>query len=359
MDSEMILARGGEFSSALLLWFARAARDLPWRRDCSPYRVWISEIMLQQTQMERGVEYFKRWMRLFPDVESVARADESAVLAAWEGLGYYSRARNLHRAAKTVVREYGGDFPSGYADIRALPGVGEYTAGAISSIAFDNPRPAVDANVLRIFSRLCDIDADAASPETRRGVTELVRALTPEGRAGEFCQALMELGALVCGKRARCAECPVAALCLARERGTVPDRPVRKASAGYRKLVTVAAVVARGDEVFIRQRPEGGLWPGLWEFPGGVVGDGEDPERALDRALGGDGSGIASAGAEKIGLVRHGYTVWRVALHGYLLRAGASFSPPGGGEWAARGTLGKRAFPAGQRKLLELLGWKS
>ncbi len=358
-DGETIRARGGEFAKALLAWFARAARPLPWRGEYSPYSVWISEIMLQQTQMERGVEYFRRWMRLFPDVRAVAGAEESAVLAAWEGLGYYSRARNLHRAAKVIAEEYGGEFPEDFADIRALPGVGEYTAGAISSIAFNNPRPAVDANVLRIFSRLCNIDADVAGADVRRDVTALVRDLTPAGKAREFCQALMELGALVCGKKPRCGGCPVAGLCLALRRGTAGERPVKKPPARHKKLETAAAVILRGEKVFIRQRPAGGLWPGLWEFPGDVVAEGESPEAALDRVLGGGGSGMASAGAEKIGLVRHGYTVWRVTLHGYLLRLSpaASFAG-GGGRWVAKESLEEYAFPAGHRKLLALLGWK-
>ncbi len=357
-DSDNPLPRpGAGFADALLLWFARAQRPLPWRRDCGAYRVWISEIMLQQTQMDRGVAYFNKWMRRFPDIRSVAAAGEDAILAAWEGLGYYSRARNLHRAAKVIMEKHGGVFPPAFADIRALPGVGEYTAGAISCIAFNNPYPAVDANVLRVFSRVCDIADSVALAETRRRVTELVRAVTPEGRARGFCQALMELGALVCGKVPRCGECPVRDFCEALRRGTAGERPVKGAAAEYRRLVTAAVVVERAGRVFLRRRPPGGMWAGLWEFPGGEVDSGENPEDALVRHV----AGLAGAGEpERIGTVRHGYTVWRVTLHGFLLRldGGAAFDPPGGGVWVKKNALGEYAFPSGHAKLLRLLGWK-
>lgn len=350
-----------KFADALLAWFARSMRPLPWRGDYEPYRVWISEIMLQQTQMERGVDYFNKWIRLFPDVASVARADEHAVLSAWEGLGYYSRARNLHKAAKTIVEKHGGEFPANFEDIRALPGIGDYTAGAISSIAFGKPYPAVDANVLRIFSRLRDIDAPVASPAVRQEITERVREWTPPKKAREFCQALMEFGALVCAKNPRCGECPVAAFCLALQRGTTKDRPVKKAATVYKNVETVAAVILRGEEIFLRQRPPAGLWANLWEFPGGEVNAsaGETPEAALVRHL----HGVDAGGLERIGTVRHGYTIHRVTLHGYLIRvddgvAVGLIDAGAEGEWVPKDALGKYAFPAGHRKLLELLGWK-
>jgi A/G-specific adenine glycosylase len=354
------------FPAALLAWFTKNMRPLPWRTDYAPYHVWISEIMLQQTQMDRGVEYFNKWIHRFPDVAAVAQANERDILAAWEGLGYYSRARNLHKAAKQILEKHKGKFPSAHTDIRALPGIGDYTAGAISSIAFGEPHPAVDANVLRIFARLDDIAAPVTSPNTRQQITERVQALTPPDKARDFCQALMELGALVCTKRPRCEICPVAHFCLAQKNGTTTERPVQKSPTAYKNLETVAALLLRtrrgAEEVFLRQRPPTGLWPGLWEFPGGDIAAGESPEDALVRHL----SGVDAGGLEKIGTVRHGYTTHRVTLHGYRVRLGKTVAvgmldaraAGSAGEWLPRATLDRYAFPAGHKKLLQLLGWK-
>ena len=202
--------RKKDFAAGLLAWFERAMRPLPWRETYDPYSVWISEIMLQQTQMERGVAYFNAWMRLFPDIPSVADAPEEAVIKAWEGLGYYSRARNLHKAAKIIIQEHGGAFPRDVGAIRALPGIGEYTAGAIASIAYNEPVPAVDANVMRIFSRICDIDVPLTHAGVKEFVTSAVRSLMPEDSPRLFTQALMELGALVCAQKPDCPACPLA-----------------------------------------------------------------------------------------------------------------------------------------------------
>ncbi len=347
-----------DFSAALLPWFKKSMRPLPWRESCEPYEIWISEIMLQQTQMERGVEYFNKWMIRFPDVRSVAQADETAILAAWEGLGYYSRARNLHKAAKTIMEKHGGVFPESHADIRALPGVGDYTAGAIASIAFNAPHPAVDANVLRIFSRLRDMASPVEAAETKAEITKQVQSLTPETKAREFCQALMELGALVCAKTPRCEKCPVKRFCLSLQNGTTGERPVKKPAAEYKRLETAAAVMVRvnasNEEVFIRQRPPGGLWANLWEFPGDTVEKGESPEQALARCL-----GESPKRLEKIGTVQHGYTVWRVTLHGFLLRMekDAGTPPPAEtkeGKWIPREMLAEYAFPAGRGRAVFL-----
>ncbi len=356
----MPLPPKNEFADPLLRWFASAMRPLPWRGTYDPYSVWISEIMLQQTQMERGVRYFNAWMRRFPDIRSVAEAEEEAILAAWEGLGYYSRARNLHAAARRVMAEHAGVFPRDPEAIRALPGVGEYTAAAIAAIAFNLPEAAVDANVLRIFARICDIDAPVSGKAVRAFVAGAVRSLMPADSPRLFVQALMEFGALVCGKVPKCGECPLARLCAARRLGTVPDRPRKGGKAGYTALETTAGILLRGDLVFIRKRPPDGLWAGLWEFPGGSLGPGEDPERAAVRHAG-EASGMTVAVREKIAVVRHGYTTFRVTMHGYL--CGVSGDAPSArseaeGVWIPRGEIGRYAFPAGQRKLLERLGWK-
>lgn len=350
------------FAEALLRWFTTAMRSLPWRETYAPYSVWISEIMLQQTQMERGVRFFNAWMQRFPDLRSVAEASDEAILAAWEGLGYYSRARNLHAAAKYVMREYGGEFPRSVESIRTLPGVGEYTAGAVAAIAFNAPEPAVDANVLRIFSRLCDIDVPLSGKGVREFVTETVRALIPVGAARLFCQALMELGALVCGKAPRCAACPLPAFCLARQRGVTGERPAGKTRQSYRLLEMTAAVIIGNGRVFIRKRPATGLWAGLWEFPCGDVMPGETPEEALSRILSGEKNLVATVG-EKIASVRHGYTTHRVLLHGFLCDTDAAeqkqTETARESAWVGPEEIARRAFPAGHRKLLERLGWKT
>ncbi len=208
------------FAQTLQDWFTAHMRPLPWRETYEPYGVWVSEIMLQQTQMERGVSYYANWMRRFPTIRSVAEAGEEAVLKAWEGLGYYSRARNLHAAAKKILAEHGGEFPRDVRDIRALPRVGEYTAGAIAPSAFTQPVPAIDANVMRVFSRICDIDVPLTHPGVKAFILEAVHSLMPSGTPRLFVQALMELGALVCAKKPDCPACPLADYCDARRLGT-------------------------------------------------------------------------------------------------------------------------------------------
>ncbi len=347
-----------EFAARLLTWFAEAERPLPWRRTYEPYGVWVSEIMLQQTQAERGARCFEAWMRRFPDLRSLAEADEEEVLAAWEGLGYYSRARNLHAAARWIMDMHGGRFPQAFEHIRALPGVGEYTAGAVAAIAFNQPVPAVDANVRRVLARVCDIDVPLDGPEAKNRLTETARALIPPDAPRLFNQALMELGALVCAKKPQCGRCPVAEFCLARRRGTAAERPVKKPGPGYTHLEMVAGVVARKDgAVFIRKRPPGGLWGGLWEFPGGSLPPGEEPERALERHII-EQTGLTVTAGDRIAVVRHGYLNRRVTLHGYFCGLSGDPDQTAEGIWARPGELAGCAFPAGPRKLLEHLGWK-
>ncbi len=351
---------GKAFAARLLEWFESAMRPLPWRRDYDPYRVWISEIMLQQTQMERGVRYFEAWTRRFPDLASVARAAEGEVLAAWEGLGYYSRARNLHAAARRIAAEHGGVFPREPAEIRALPGVGGYTAAAIASIAFNLPEPAVDANVLRVFSRLLDLELPVSGRAAKAIVHDAVLSLMPFGSPRLISQALMELGALICGKNPKCADCPVAKHCAALRNGTVPERPRKNGGAGRKAFETVAAVIRRDGRVFVRQRPPGGLWAGLWEVPGGRLEPGEEPAAAVRRHAAA-ATGLAVTVAEKIAAVRHGFTVHSVTLHGYFCDAAGGGEPPpatDGEAWIRPEKLAGLAFPAGDRKLLERLGWK-
>ena len=249
-------------------WFARVGRDLPWRRSRDPYRIWVSEIMLQQTQVERVKEFFARFIAVFPDVHALARAPEDAVLRLWEGLGYYRRARQLHAAAKRIVAEHGGEFPRAAAALGALPGIGRYTAGAIASIAFDRPEPIVEANSRRVLARLAGYDRPLVGARGDEPIWEIAAALVPRRGAGRFNQALMDLGALVCTPAApRCTACPVAGACVAhrdRRTGEIPAKTVRRSTARLRET---AVVVRHGRRVLVERRGAGEWWEGLWDFP--------------------------------------------------------------------------------------------
>lgn len=345
---------------ALLDWFSANARDLPWRRTLDPYQVWLSEIMLQQTQMGRGVEYFERFLARFPDVASLDAASEDEVLKLWEGLGYYSRARNLRRAARLVMERHGGVFPRAHADIRALPGVGPYTAGAIASVAYNDPLPAVDANVLRVFSRLLDIDRPVAEPAVRRRIEAAAAELLDPLNARGFNQALMELGALVCAPRKPdCPACPLAGFCLARARGTAEARPVQKPGPAVIRIDMACGVLASRGRLYIQKRRQGDVWPGLWEFPGGVMEPGETPEETMVRELR-EETELAVRPAGKIGVLRTSYTRYRITLHGFFCRVAPDVDP----ETAFRANeadearfvtppeLSGFAFPSGHARLV-------
>jgi A/G-specific adenine glycosylase len=344
------------FSNCLLAWFGANRRDLPWRRTYDPYHVWISEIMLQQTQMERGVEYFDRWVSLFPDVRAVADADELLVLKAWEGLGYYSRARNIRKAAGVLVAGHDGRVPDDYDRLLALPGVGPYTAAAIMSIAFDRPYPAIDANVARVFARLRDIDR----PMKERGVQRELQALLAEMLAGvsprDFNQALMELGALVCTPRnPDCSNCPVEAHCEALRADTVAERPVANGRAERIDIAMACAIVEHDGRIFIQQRQEEDIWGGLWEFPGGRLKEGETPEAAAVRELF-EETELRAAGPRPFQTVIHHYTRYRVTLHSFLCTLRGSPEPrlhaASQCRWVEPEDLEQYPFPAGHRQLV-------
>lgn len=252
----------------LLPWFLENARVLPWRKTKEPYHVWLSEIMLQQTRVEAVRDYFIRFLEAFPSIRDLASAEENVVLKHWEGLGYYSRARNLQKAAQKIVAEYNGQFPSSYKDILALPGVGEYTAGAVSSICFEAPTPAVDGNVLRVCSRLTNSDTPIDLPVVKKEITESLRRIYPEGRCGDFTQSLMELGAMVCiPKSPRCAACPLSDICLAKKHGTASSLPVKTPKKARRICEKTVFYLVTDSGIAIRKRPNHGLLAGLWELP--------------------------------------------------------------------------------------------
>ncbi len=255
---------------ALLSWFAENGRPLPWRLDATPYHVWISEVMLQQTRIEAVIPHYEAFIRLMPDLTALAEMPEERLLKCWEGLGYYSRARNLQKAAKAVVASGESELPQTYAELIRLPGIGEYTAGAIASIAFGECVPAVDGNVLRVLSRLLNDDTDVLSPAGKKHFTAVARALVPQ-TAGQFNQAIMELGETVCLPHTapRCTVCPLAAVCRAKRAGTAADLPVRKKPRARRvEQKTVFLLLSeKEDAVLLHKRPQSGLLAGLYEFP--------------------------------------------------------------------------------------------
>lgn len=253
----------------LLAWYSQNARILPWRENTDPYRVWVSEIMLQQTQVDTVIPYYNRFLQQAPTIKALADMGEEQLLKLWEGLGYYSRARNLQKAAKTIMAQYNGQFPTDPADILALPGIGAYTAGAIASICFEQPTPAVDGNVLRVVTRLTGSDADIALPQVKSDITGTLRAIYPDNRRGDFTQSLMELGAIVClpNGAPKCADCPVREFCRACADGTQCSIPVKTKKKARRQSEKTVFLLLCGDKLAIRQREPGGLLGGLWELP--------------------------------------------------------------------------------------------
>ncbi len=326
------------FTADLLGWYDALAIGLPWRGETDPYRVWLSEIMLQQTQIETVKPYYARFLEAYPTVGALAAAPLDDVLKRWEGLGYYSRARNLHRAAQTLASEHGGQFPASAEGLQALPGIGRYTAGAIASIAFGERAPVLDGNVIRVFSRLDDLADDVTQPAVIARLWSRAEERLPPARVGDYNQALMDLGRVVCKPRAPlCDECPVRAHCRACASGTQQQRPVKAAKAKTPHYDVTAGMIwnARG-ELLIAQRPLDGLLGGLWEFPGGKTEPGETLEACLARELR-EELGIAVEVGALFVVVRHAFTHFRITLHAFTCRYDADSGEPqalGVRDWA-------------------------
>lgn len=311
-------------SSKLMNWYRLNKRTLPWRDPlrADPYAVWVSEIMLQQTRVEAVIPYFQRWMKLFPTVSSLAKASEQRVLNAWEGLGYYSRARNLHKAAKIVVKEHGGELPRDLDALRRLPGIGRYTLGAISSIAFGMNVAALDGNIKRVYSRIFDITEPVDTPKGEALLWEIAEKQLPKKDAGDYNQALMDLGATICvPKNPRCLICPVMQLCQARQNGTQHLRPVKSPKKSVPHHVHAAGVLITDGKVLLAKRPSEGLLGGMWEFPNGRVNG--DPLEGLAGALK-TGYNLRLRvnrrnvdRAEPLGIVQHGYSHFSVSVYVY------------------------------------------
>lgn len=255
-------------SDILIAWYDREGRDLPWRRTRDPYRIWLSEVILQQTRVAQGMDYWLRFTERFPDVGSLAAAKQDEVLKLWQGLGYYSRARNLHAAARQVVEQFGGEFPVRLGDVRSLRGVGDYTAAAICSAAYDAPCAVVDGNVYRVLSRLFDLDIPIDTTAGRRAFAELAQSQLDAARPGLYNQAIMDFGALSCTPaQPRCGECPLAGRCLALAAGTVAERPVKQGRTKVRDRWFNYLHVTVGGATLLHRRGAGDIWEGLYEFP--------------------------------------------------------------------------------------------
>jgi A/G-specific adenine glycosylase len=339
-------------------WFEHEARDLPWRRTRDPYAVWVSEVMLQQTRVDQTRPYYEQFLAVFPTVHALAAAEEDAVLKAWEGLGYYSRARNLHKAAKQVVAEFGGTLPNTAESWGRLPGVGPYTAGAIASIAFGERVPVLDGNVKRVLSRVFHVTDCIDEARTVKRLWALAKALVPERAPGDMNQALMELGARVCvPKRPQCGVCPVRDECDARALAVQDELPVRRPrKPGPHRELVVAAVFRKG-RYLIGKRPADGLLGGLWEFPGGELRPGETHQRAVARVAK-ETVGLEVHPRGVVATVRHAYTHFRVTLNVYRCE---SASGPAKStyytalRWVCSAHFEGYAFPKAHHKFLGLL----
>jgi A/G-specific adenine glycosylase len=344
-------------SRPLLAWYDLSQRDLPWRRTHDPYAIWIAEIMLQQTQVATVVPYYERWLQALPTVEQLAVADPQVVLGLWAGLGYYSRARNLQAAARLIVSDYEGVFPRDYHAARSLPGIGEYTAGAILSIAYGQRLPAVDGNVQRVLGRVFALAGELRQGPGKREVARLAAEAVPAARPGDHNQALMELGATIClPRRPACEQCPLTALCLARRQGRETAIPPPRPQPS-RRVQRVAVVLWQRGCLLLARRPAEGVWGGLWELPNVELAAGEDPAAALGEYLQ-QAFGLRAQVGEPWQEIRHSIMDQRITLSVYQATCRGSkvrLRDHEEGAWVAPADLAGYALPAPHRRIGQLL----
>lgn len=342
----------------LVPWYRRHQRDLPWRRTRDPYAVWVAEIMLQQTRAATVGPYYERFLKRFPDTTALAEAPLDDVLKAWEGLGYYGRARNLQAAARRIVAEFGGRIPATHSELLSLPGVGRYTAGAVASIAFGLDEPVLDGNVTRVLCRVFCIRANPKKAATQKKLWRLARDVIPPGKAGEMNQALMDLGATVCTPRdPACPKCPLKRVCLARQRGLQERVPAKVRRKPIPHHDVPVAVIRRGRKLLIAQRRPEGFLGGLWEFPGGKRLPGESLENCLVREVR-EELGVRVRVVRPLATARHAYSHFRVTLFAYECRI-ASGRPRATEcarwKWVDLDELDEYAFPKGSHKIIAAL----
>ncbi len=350
--------RTSALRSKLLTWFDREKRELPWRGTADPYRIWVSEVMLQQTTVEAVRRRYQPFLRRFPDLASLARAREDSVLAAWSGLGYYARARNLRRAARDILRDHGGVFPREPEALRRLPGFGEYTAAAVASLAFGLRAPAADANVTRVVARLFAIRGLAGSQRHRQAVLERVERLLPIARPGDLTAALMDLGQGICtAKRPACRRCPVASACAARRRGNPEAFPERRPRPTPVRVAVAAAFVERGGRALLLRRRNGFL-DGMWEFPCGPASSGDSlaARARLTRTLSALG---LSRDPEPVAAVRHSVVNRRLEIEVFRGRGAGrrTLAQTPAARWFSAHELARAAIPTLTRKIAHAVGF--
>jgi A/G-specific adenine glycosylase len=346
------------FPEPLLEWYTQNKRDLPWRRTRDAYRILLSEIMLQQTQVQTVIPYYHRFLKAFPDFHALADAPLNKVLKLWEGLGYYSRARNLHTLAKTVSRRHKGILPADYIQILALPGVGRYTAGAVMSIAFGQDYPVVDGNVIRVFCRYFGITENVSKLPVQKQLWDLASRYLPAGQASDYNQALMELGATVCTPRApACLLCCLAPTCEAYKQGRQNEWPVKSKKGEIPHREIGAGVIWHEDKILISQRPLKGLLGGLWEFPGGKLEPGETLAQCVAREIK-EELGIKVKVGKEMLAVDHAYSHFRITLHAFECQY-VSGEPQKLGvqdwRWVTPQELKKFAFPGANQPIIKLI----
>lgn len=357
-DRVMKIPHTAGIRNALLAWWDTGRRDLPWRRTKDPYAIWLSEIMLQQTRIDTVIPYYHRFLKKLPTVQKLARANIDTILKLWEGLGYYTRARNLHKAAKVIVKEYGGQFPREVKELMKLPGIGRYTAGAIASIAFGVPAPLVDGNVIRVLCRIYCIKEDPTKTKIKNKIWRLAEDLVCTKRPGDLNQSMMELGARICKPTSPdCPACPVKQNCLARKQNLQDDLPRLPKAKKLPEYTIAVGIVFKDNKVLIDKRKPEGLLGGLWEFPGGKKKKSETLKQAVTREVR-EEVGIEVNVGHRLMIVRHAYSHFKIVLHAYLCEYKSGTAVPLGCDavkWVTVRQLPRYAFPAANQKILAKL----
>lgn len=347
------------FAGAVVAWYRSNKRNLPWRESADPYLIWISEVMLQQTRVDQMLPYYERFIQRFPDVHTLARADQHDVLLLWEGLGYYSRARNLHEAARTISVEFNGVIPDSWESILSLKGVGDYTAAAVLSIAYGKPVAVVDGNVIRLITRYLGITDDVRQRSTHNAIQSIVNAWIQGSHPADFNQGMMEIGSLICKPKAPlCDVCPLQTGCIARSTAQVAQIPYKSKKAAVPHHTIVVGIIQSDDrKVLIARRPEKAMLGGLWEFPGGKSEPHETLEDTLIRELS-EELGVVVGNARKFHELKHAYSHFKITMHAFVCQIASGTPEPRSSQeikWVSIDELHHYPFPKANRSLTEKL----
>ena len=345
-------------SGQLLAWYETHKRDLAWRRTDDPYKIWVSEIMLQQTQVKTAEPYYERFIKSFPTIQSLAQANLDEVLKQWEGLGYYSRARNLHKAANRIVDELNGRIPTTRQELQKLPGIGKYVSAALSSIAFGADEVVIDGNVRRVFARILKIEEDPRLPHVERALELELLKILPRGQASQFNQAVMELGALICTpQNPNCTACPAESACEAQKKNLQAILPIRPSKKERPHSEVAVGIIWKDEKLLITKRPESGLLAGLWEFPGGKQESNETLEECLHREIS-EEVGLEILIERKLPAIDHGYTHLTVTIHPFecrWLKGEPQTIEVTDCAWVEPHELAQYAFPRANQRIFQAL----